>query len=112
MPYVFAGAVLLTQWMNPCEAIQCEDIGAQLDTIAGMVTAELVQGQPGDSGKDDDHSSAPKCSRLDGGQAREVDAPVEQVLDSINAVLYDRLGFKPASADRYYDLENSYIDKV
>ena len=90
--------------MNPCQAIQCEDIGAQLDTIAGKVTAELVQGQPGDS--------APKCSRLDGGQAREVDAPVEQVLDAINAVLYDRLGFKPASADRYYDLENSYIDKV
>lgn len=89
------GAVLLTQWMNPCEAIQCEDIGAQLDTITGMVTAELVQRHPGD-----------------GGQAREVDAQVEQVLDAMNTVLYDRLGFKPASADHYYDLENSYIDKV
>ena len=109
---MFAGAVLLTQWMNPCRAIQHEDIGAQLDNIAGMVAAELVQGQPGEVGKDDDHSSAPKCSRLDVGQARGVEAPVEQVLDAINTVLYDRLGFKPASVDHYYDLENSYIDKV
>ena len=109
---VFAGAVLLTQWMNPCRAIQHEDISAQLDNIAGVVAAELVQGQPGKVGKDDDQSSAPKCSRLDVRQARAVEAPVEQVLDAINTVLYDRLGFKPASVDHYYDLENSYIDKV
>ena len=109
---MFAGAVLLTQWMNPCRAIQHEDIGAQLDNIAGMVATELVQGQPGKVGKDDDQSSAPKCSRLDVRQARAVEAPVEQVLDAINTVLYDRLGFKPASIDHYYDLENSYVDKV
>jgi hypothetical protein len=38
--------------------------------------------------------------------------PVEVVLDGINTVLYSRLRFSAPSMQQYYNLENSFIDKV
>ena len=38
--------------------------------------------------------------------------PIKVVLDGINTVLYSRLRFSAPSMQQYYNLENSFIDKV
>ena len=97
--------------MKPCQAVHQEVIGAQLDNIAVMVTTELIQRQQGT----DDQGSTRKCSRLDDdimSRVHGMGVPAECVLDAMNTVMYDRLGFKAAASDHYYDLDNSFIDRV
>lgn len=100
--------------MNPCQTVRHEVVGTQLDSIAAMVAEELIQRQQGEVGKDDQGSS-PKSLRLDEdvlSRVRGMGVPAKSVLDAMNTVIYDRLGFKSAASDNYYDLENSYIERV
>ena len=100
--------------MNPLRRIRPEDTYRQLDSIAEKVACELLR-RHGDT-----HGSPPECSRLESEgddhaalvKVLEMKLPTMLVLDGMNTVLYDQLGFKPGSLQRYYDLENSYIDKV
>ena len=69
-------------------------------------------GQSSDSTEDQDHVNeacavAAACERL-----RRLQLPTEVVLDGINMVLYSRLRFLSPSMEQYYNLENSFIDKV
>ena len=65
----------------------------------------------GDSTKDHDrvNTKAAGCERVSLG---ELQLPTEVVLDGINTVLYGRLCFSAPSMEQYYNLENSFIDKV
>ena len=81
-------------------------IVSQLDHIAEQVATELMQtgGQ---------HTSDSECTKPDSVAALvAMKLPTERVLDCLNDVLFDKLGFRETSADHYYDLENSFIDKV
>lgn len=193
------GAILLTQWMNPCKEISALSIHRQLDSIAEQVTAEVRQYQNGggeeeakslpvsddskvDTSKsptsaEDDQTSTKDhdCVNTTAAGHREIlsgsqlptevvqetnessrasddsetmdttrskvdqstkhhdhfnstagaggentvqilsgglQLPVEVVLDGINTVLYSRLRFSAPSMQQYYNLENSFIDKV
>ena len=121
VPSLFPGAVLLTQWMNPCLSIDAEAISRQLDDIAEAVAVELIKRSGDRNGGEDSAASqcsAPKCSKPEQYSSRNVarvhqlNLPLDIVLSAINNVLYNDLGFKPKPSEHYYDLENSYIDKV
>lgn len=119
-----AGAILLTQWMNPLLGIKAEDIRAQLDSIAEEVARELLRRHTSSSSSRDgtaEGDRAPKCSKPDLAEssssdvlsrARELKLPARSVTDAINAVMYDQLGFTSGPVEHYYQLDNSYIDKV
>ena len=100
--------------MKPCQAVHQEVIGAQLDNIAAMVATELIQRQQGEVGMDGQGSTR-KCSILDDdimSRVHGMGVSAECVLDAMNTVMYDQLGFKAAASDHYYDLDNSFIDRV
>lgn len=107
--------------MNPCKNIQAASVQQQLDSIAEQVSAELLRICDGKketsvSVKDAD-GSAPSCDAVEDrmestSNLGKLELPVEVVLDAINTVLYNRLHFSAPPMDRYYDLENSFIDKV
>ena len=125
--------------MNPCKEISAHSVHRQLDSIAEQVAAELQQyqndggekeakssptsddkvdpsrsstsAQSSDSTKDRGcvNTTAADCERVRGSQ---VPTEVVHVLDGINMVLYSRLRFSAPSMEQYYNLENSFIDKV
>ncbi len=109
--------------MNPLHHIKAEDVHTQLDSIAEQVANELLRrhGTKGRERTDEEGGSSPKCSRLNSesgsssdvvSRVRELNLPIRSVTDGINDVLYDQLGFSSGPVERYYDLENSCIDKV
>ena len=121
--------------MNPCKEISACSIHRQLDSIAEQVAAELLLQYHNDEqeatnsslGGDEMDTSTVGQSACDEAAPREDGAtdtaitsdklkrlglPTEVVLDGINTVLYSRLHFSAPSMDQYYDLENSFIDKV
>lgn len=121
------GAILLSQWMNPCCDIKEEEILSQLDLIAEAVALELWRTHGGNSVKEESYledeeernGSTPKCCRLESDGTHELlprvvglHCPAEDVLDALNMTLYNTLGFKSGPRERYYDLNNSFIDKV
>ena len=111
---------MLTQWMNPLRDIKAENIQRQLDSISEKVASELLRKHETNSGeKEEEECSAPKCTKLSGETTSQVLSrvlklrlPISAVIEGINAVLYDQLGFKKGPVEQYYELENSYIDKV
>lgn len=116
-----AGAVLLSQWMNPCREISATFVHSQLDSIAEQVSVELLQACKDDEGTEmierernvSDLSSESAEGREDmPSKLRRLDLPTEVVLDTINSVLYGTLQFAAPPMDQYYNLENSFIDRV
>lgn len=123
--------------MNPCKEISAHSVHGQLDSIAEQVAAELQQYHSGggeqeakSSASDDskvDHSRSSTCIEVGDStkdhdrvnttaagceRVRGLQLPTEVVLDGINTVLYSRLRFSAPSMEQYYNLENSFIDKV
>ncbi|MCG8620643.1 MAG: transglutaminase-like domain-containing protein [Proteobacteria bacterium] len=125
--------------MNPCKEISAVSVHRQLDGIAEQVTAELQQYQndggaeeeleaKSSSASDDSEEMDTSRSEVDqstkshdttAGDGGEVvilsgglQLPIKVVLDGINTVLYSRLRFSSPSMQQYYNLENSFIDKV
>ena len=104
--------------MNPCKDVSAAAIHKQLDGIAKQVTAELQKSHK--LGQDKTSSGPPDCEKdveesdisCTTSKLRRLDLPAEVVLDAINTVLYNRLHFSAPPMDHYYNLENSFIDKV
>ena len=107
--------------MNPCQNIDAEAVSRQLDNIAEAVAVELIK-RNGDRGGREDvagpQPAAPKCSKPEGyssenvARVHQLNLPLDIVLSAINNVLYNDLGFKPKPSEHYYDLDNSYINRV
>ena len=107
--------------MNPCREISASFVESRLDSIAEQVSVELLQ-----TCKDDEDTEMMERERsasglspesVDGGEGipsklRRLDLPTEVVLDAINTVLYSTLQFAAPPMDQYYNLENSFIDRV
>ena len=122
--FLTSGAILLSQWMNPCKEIPPSTIHKQLDSIAQQVAAELLQTSVGQVAasqplRDSDTSSQSYESEEEeednvspGSKLRRLGLPTDVILDAVNTVLYNRLCFSPPSMDQYYNLENSFIDQV
>ena len=99
------GAVLFSQWMNPLDgSITLEAVQGQLDSIAELVASELLQ--------DDSRSTRLATTLPYPDLFEKLGTPVLRILDALNAVLYDRLKFKPATPVNYYQVENSFINQV
>lgn len=117
---------MLSQWMNPCCDIKEEEILTQLDIIAEAVALELWRTHGSSSLKEEGYledaeernGSTPKCCRLENNgtellsRLRGLHLPAEGVLDALNVTFYNTLGFKSGPRERYYDINNSFIDKV
>ena len=106
--------------MNPCKEVSGCSVYKQLDSIAEQVTAELLQSHSRQDRettlpvRDSDtsvHSSGGE-DRAGTSKLRRMELPTEVILDGINTVLYKRLHFSAPSRDQYYNLENSFIDRV
>ena len=125
--------------MNPCKEISAVSVHSQLDGIAEQVTAELQQYQNDGGGEEeleaknspasgdseemdtsrsevDQSTKSHDTTAGDGGEmvilSGGLQLPIKVVLDGINTVLYSRLHFSAPSMQQYYNLENSFIDKV
>ena len=102
--------------MCPCHCQDTASISKQLDSIAEMVAVELLKkAEEGGEGEDTEAGiSAPKRPRQQTAVAEVVEKGLsaDVILTALNSVLYGQLGFKGATSDSYYQLENSYIDKV
>ena len=87
------GAVLISQWgqMELEHLTSMQEVEKILDTIADRVR-QLVH---------------LKKIALDVDNSKTV----RQILNCVNQVLYDEMGFK-GNTENYYAHENSYIDKV
>ena len=117
---VHVGAVLVAQWMRPCHCPDTNTIGKQLDSIAEMVAVELLRGEEREGEREGEGDG--EGEGTEGGVKRlrqsalaavtQRGLPVDIILTALNKVLYDRLGFKGATGDAYYELDNSYIDRV
>ena len=107
--YIHLGAVLVAQWMRPCHCPEESTINKQLDSIAEMVAEELLR----EAEREEEGERVEigvKRSRL--STVTERGMSVDTILTALNAIFYDRLGFKGATHDSYYELDNSYIDRV
>ena len=125
--------------MNPCKEISAVSVHRQLDGIAEQVTAELQQYQNDGGGEEeleaknspasgdseemdtsrsevDQSTKSHDMTAGDGGEmvilSGGLQLPIKVVLDGINTVLYSRLHFSAPSMQQYYNLENSFVDKV
>ena len=107
--FVFAGAILLAQWMNPWSGVSSESILGELDDIAVQVARKILAKQMsgGSICPPPTLSSSELMSRV-----QCLGLGTCAVLDELNAVLYGPLGFRPSSQEEYYDDSNSYIDQV
>ena len=104
--------------MCPCHCQDTASINKQLDSIAEMVAVELLKkkgkAEEGEEGEDTEAGiSAPKRPRQTAvAEVVEKGLSADVILTALNSVFYGQLGFKGAASDSYYQLENSYIDKV
>ena len=116
--YMCVGAVLVAQWMRPCHCPDRSTISKQLDSIAEMVAEELLRGLESEGGGDGEGEGertevGVKRLRQDPLAAMiQRDLSVDTILTALNSVFYDQLGFKGATSDSYYELDNFYIDRV
>nr|KAG5702310.1 hypothetical protein BaRGS_002977 [Batillaria attramentaria] len=99
------GAMLVSQWFQPLLKVTYQDVDRQLNGIADKVRKELRN-------TTGNHPACDKDYRTD-GIAENLWSPEQchQVLDAVNTVLFQQLGFSPNEA-QYYTPDNSYIDKV
>ena len=78
----------------------------KLDGMASLVATRIIA----------KHSLGAACPSPSFGElmgvVRGLGLDARMVLDDLNAVLYDQLGFRPCSDEEYSDHNNSYIDKV
>lgn len=92
--------------MQPFEDISKEEFIKELDKISELVAMEILSKQPNmrDSPKPspEEMRQLPKRLKL---------CPTD-VLDILNSVFFDKLGFKKPPFNDYYKLENNFIDKV
>ena len=109
------GAALVAQWMRPCHCLGGRSISGQLDSIAEMVAMELLKkrGEGEGQGQVEGEVLDPKRPRHESAltEVTQLRLPIDTLLTALNTVLYDHMGFRGAT-DNYYDLNNSYIDKV
>lgn len=104
------GAILITQWINPLSVITSSSIENEIDRITELVTNELlISSTEHTATKDPVHSSSTTTSIVH--HINTLGIPRNDILKTINKVMFDKLGFKPATDD-YYKLENSLIDQV
>ena len=87
--------------------------GVKLETSKSPTSAKMDQCGVRDCSKDLDRCST-KTADCEERRASSsgLQLPTEVILDGINTVLYSRLRFSSPSMDQYYNLENSFIDKV
>ena len=104
--------MLVAQWMRPCHCPDNSTISKQLDSIAEMVAEELLRGVEGKREKDGTKRRGKEQRQSSLAALTELGLSVDTILTALNSVLYDRLGFRAARFDLYFDLDNSYIDKV
>lgn len=125
-------AELLQQYQDGCEEQEAKSSPVCDDKIDTSTSTCVEVGQSCGSTKDQDCDinvapAAAACGKLqlpvevvlDGvnvapaaGACGKLQLPMEVVLDGINTVLYSRLHFSSPSMEQYYNLENSFIDKV
>ena len=107
------GAALVAQWMRPCHCLGGRSISGQLDSIAEMVAVELLSKRGEGEGQAEGEVLDPKRPRHENPltEVTQLRLPTDTLLNGLNTVLYDHMGFRGAT-DNYYDLNNSYIDKV
>lgn len=108
------GAILVAQWMLPCHCPGASNISKQLDSIAEVVAVELLKAdENGEGDKTGSGASDPKRPRQSPlVEVTQRGLSPDAILAALNTVLYDKLGFKGAPSDSYYELDNSYINKV
>lgn len=113
------GSCLIACWLQPFDDITPDDISQQLDNIAQQVARELLKPHPtsqsdGRESSGDSQGEVAVVSQSPAllSTALEMHFPRDVILQAINTVLYDQLGFAPASVGDYYKLENSLINKV
>lgn len=99
--------------MRPCHCLGGRSISGQLDSIAEMVAVELLNKRGEGEGQVEGGVSDPKRPRQESAlmEVTQLRLPIDLLLTALNTVLYDHMGFRGAT-DNYYDLDNSYIDKV
>lgn len=90
------GAVILSQWFQPREVVSEIEVTKQLDQIADRVKQHLPEHLKAKYNKGTPTLS-PELERL--------------VLETMNRILYNEMGFR-GNKDRYYDENNSFIEKV
>lgn len=90
------GAVILSQWFQPREVVSEIEVTKQLDQIADRVKQHLPEHLKAKYNKGTPTLS-PELERL--------------VLETMNHILYNEMGFR-GNKDRYYDENNSFIEKV
>lgn len=90
------GAVILSQWFQPREVVSEIEVTKQLDQIADRVKQHLPEHLKAKYNKGTPTLS-PELERL--------------VLETMNHILYKEMGFR-GNKDRYYDENNSFIEKV
>jgi F-box protein 21 len=105
------GAILIAQWMRPCHCPGSSDIALQLDSIAEMVAVHLVGGATHEEGEGEVRDTKRVRWSALARVKEEGSHSVDERLTAINSVMYDQLGYKGAG-EAYYDLDNSFIDRV
>ncbi|PVD31554.1 hypothetical protein C0Q70_06968 [Pomacea canaliculata] len=100
------GAMMVSRWFQPGLAVSHDIVCKQLDDIADRVRKQLRQMLP------DVHPASEK-SYLEAGLTESLWTPTQcrQVLEAINIVLYQHMGFAPSETTSYMAC-NSYLDKV
>ena len=104
-----SGAILVTQWIDPYGSTSASSITQQLDEIAAVVAREILERRP---------DGAESCCLRDlttsaaMERVRTLNLSRDVILETINAVLYTKLGFTPAGRREYYRIDSSLINKV
>ncbi|XP_060594764.1 F-box only protein 21-like isoform X2 [Ruditapes philippinarum] len=99
------GACLLAQWCQPFENFTQNDISDQLDSLASEVSHNLKTTWPHHPAVKADINIESVTSDLWNSEH------CKMVLDSINRVMFNKHKFE-GNKTRYYDINNSYINKV
>jgi hypothetical protein len=97
--------------MRPCHCPGSSDIALQLDSIAEMVAVHLVGGATHEEGEGEVRDTKRVRWSALARVKEEGSHSVDERLTAINSVMYDQLGYKGAG-EAYYDLDNSFIDRV
>lgn len=107
----WVGSILLAAWLQPVGEVSPEDILKQFDDIAVQVATEVLK----EISYDDDTSqrTAPlvehKCPLT---TVKKNNVPRSIILETMNSVIYKKLGFGPTPTTSYFNINNSFINKV
>ena len=101
----------MASWLQPFDDITAESISLQLDEIAQQVARELLKIHHS-TDHDDLPSDQPSVTLSPLQAVIELRIHRDEILKTINTVLYEQLGFVPSPLADYYMLDNSLINKV